>query len=77
MTDEATGPTGVFTPQRSNSPLPGVVREHITFGSSLIGEVETVVDETEVQVENPENRVSTSDANSKENVGETTKKAKR
>ena len=39
--------------------LQGIVREHITFENSLIGDVETVNDEDEVGTENPlENRVS-------------------
>ena len=38
--------------QRTNSPLVGIVREHITFESSQIGPVETVDEHLEVDTEN-------------------------
>ena len=38
--------------RRTNSPLIGIVREHITFENSQIGEVETVGDESQDGLEN-------------------------
>ena len=55
-TDQTSPPADT---QITHNLLQGIVREHITFENSQIGEVETVNDDDEVSTENlSENRVS-------------------
>ena len=42
MTNPSARPTGDNTPNGSNSPLPGITRERVTFENSIVGAVETV-----------------------------------
>ena len=57
MTDPITANTATGGLHGRNSPLPGVVRETITFESSQIGPVETVMEDTLCGTQNRDNRV--------------------
>ena len=52
MTGTTERPAGLPAPHGCNSPLPGIVRERIVFGNSLVGGVETVSEPPEAAGEN-------------------------
>ena len=62
MTNPSARPTGDNTPNGSNSPLPGITRERVTFENSIVGAVETVLGDDDEDCNIPENRAAVATA---------------